>query len=156
MLSTKATPISYHVPYQRPRQGLNTRELRGPITGSSSQKLTPHCVGIHACLLHFQMSSRRPHLSTVPHAPRELRQVSEILSLSPPQYQIPTYTRGGSHLCVQESRNRRDSKGAGLPFIEAAELEIPYLPAVCVRLSWILCSCKCFHFLYSGFSRNII
>ena len=80
--------------------------------------------------------------------------MSQRFSLSPLQYRILTYETDSSHLCTQDSRNRRESKGAGLPFIEAAKLEIPCLPAVCVRLSWTLCSCKCFHFLYRGFCKQ--
>ena len=54
--------------------------------------------------------------------------MSQRFSLSPLQYRILTYETDSSHLCTQDSRNRRESKGAGLPFIEAAKLEIPCLP----------------------------
>lgn len=93
--------------------------------------------------------------STVPHPFPILSHVSEVLSLSPPSYQINSHRQ---RPCLQsEEQNQETERRTSPPVIQAAKLEIPCLGAVVFKFFLSLCcqtASSYFHFCYWGVRKQ--
>ena len=122
LLSTKATPATARSQYRR-TQGPNNHFLftEPYSTLRRDPWLSPPLPDVFPAT---------PSPQLCPSGTPESSVMSRRSSLFPSTVSNSNLRRGGSHLCTQESRSGRESKGAGLPFIEAAK--ILCLSAVCV------------------------